>query len=85
MQPLQAETQILIGLIKALSEQSQHLTGEFKMQLRNDFNMWQKRGFEIVEQLEKQNKLHEEHINSITDIYHNINIEIRKTLLNDPH
>lgn len=53
------------------------------MQLRNDFNMWQKRGFEIVEKLERQNLANEEHINSITDIYHNINIEIRKTLLND--
>jgi len=39
-----------------------------------------KRGFEIVERLEKQNQANAEHVNSITDIYHNINLEIRKNL-----
>jgi len=41
-EPIQTETQILIALIKSTVEQSQYLTGEFKMQLRQDFNMWQK-------------------------------------------
>lgn len=74
------ETHILIGLIKALSEQSQYLTGEYKQKLKQEFNIWQKQGFKIVEELEKQNMLHGEYIDSITDIYHNINLEIRKNL-----
>lgn len=80
MNEIQVETQIFIALIKALSEQSQYLTNHFKMQLKQDFNNWQKRGFDIVEQLEKQNKANEDYINNITDIYHNINLEIRNNL-----
>ena len=77
---IQTETQVLIALIKGVVEQSTLLTGEYKQKLKQDFNIWQQQGFKIVAELEKQNKLNEEYVNSITDIYHNINLEIRKTL-----
>lgn len=75
---IQTETQIFIALIKAVVEQSTTLTNEYKLKLKQDFNIWQKQGFKIIEELEKQNKLNEDYINNITDIYHNINLEIRK-------
>ena len=75
---IQTETQIFIALIKAVVEQSTILTNEYKQKLKQDFNIWQKQGFKIIEELEKQNKLNEDYINNLTDIYHNINIEIRK-------
>lgn len=75
---IQTETQIFIALIKAVVEQSTTLTNEYKQKLKQDFNIWQKQGFKIIEELEKQNKLNEDYINNITDIYHNINLEIRK-------
>jgi uncharacterized protein (DUF302 family) len=77
---IQTETQVLIALIKGVVEQSTLLTGEYKQKLKQDFNIWQQQGFKIVAELEKQNKLNEEYVNSITDIYHNINLEIRKNL-----
>lgn len=77
---IQTETQIFIALIKGVVEQSTTLTGEYKQKLKQDFNIWQQQGFKIVAELEKQNKVNEEYVNSITDIYHNINLEIRKNL-----
>jgi hypothetical protein len=77
---IQTETQIFISLIKAVVEQSTMLTGEYKQKLKQDFNIWQQQGFKILEQLEKQNMLNNEYIDNITDIYHNINLEIRNNL-----
>ena len=77
---IQTETQIFIALIKGVVEQSTTLTGEYKQKLKQDFNIWQQQGFKIVAELEKQNKVNEEYVESITDIYHNINLEIRKNL-----
>jgi hypothetical protein len=77
---IQTETQIFIALIKGVVEQSTTLTGEYKQKLKQEFNIWQKQGFKILEELEKQNKINEGYVNNITDIYHNINLEIRKSL-----
>lgn len=77
---IQIETQIFIALIKAVVEQSTTLTSEYKQKLKQDFNIWQKQGFKIIEEIEKQNKLNEDYVNNITDIYHNINLEIRNNL-----
>lgn len=77
---IQTETQVFIALIKGVVEQSTTLTGEYKQKLKQDFNIWQQQGFKIVAELEKQNKVNEEYVNIITDIYHNINLEIRKNL-----
>jgi len=77
---IQTETQIFVALIKGVVEQSTTLTNEYKQKLKQEFNIWQKQGFKIIEELERQNKLNEEYINQITDIYHNINLEIRNNL-----
>ena len=71
---IQTETQVFIALIKGVVEQSTLLTGEYKQKLKQDFNIWQQQGFKIVAEV------NEEYVNSITDIYHNINLEIRKNL-----
>jgi hypothetical protein len=49
------ESHLLIGLFKSTVEQSTQLTGKFKQKMRADFNLWQKQGFKIVEELEKRN------------------------------
>lgn len=46
-----------------------------------EFNIWQKQGFKLLSELEKQNKINENYVNDITDIYHNINLEIKNNLL----
>ncbi len=79
---IQTETQIFIALIKGVVEQSTTLTGEYKQKLKQDFNIWQQQGFKILAELEKQNKINYEYVESITDIYHNINLEIRNNLNN---
>ena len=79
---IQTETQIFVALIKGVVEQSTTLTNEYKQKLKQEFNIWQKQGFKIIAELERQNKLNEEYVNQITDIYHNINLEIRKNLNN---
>lgn len=83
MTPIQSNTQIMIALIKSTVEQSQYLTGELKMKAKQEFNIWQKQGFKMVAELEKQNLINNEYIDNITDIYHNINLEIRKNLENE--
>lgn len=83
MTPIQSNTQIMIALIKSTVEQSQYLTGELKMKAKQEFNIWQKQGFKMVAELEKQNLVNNEYIENITDIYHNINIEIRNNLENE--
>lgn len=80
MSPIQSNTQIMIALIKGTVEQSQYLTGELKMKAKQEFNIWQKQGFKMVAELEKQNVINSEHVDRITDIYHNITLEIRKEL-----
>jgi uncharacterized alkaline shock family protein YloU len=79
---IQTETQIFIALIKGVVEQSTTLTGEYKQKLKQDFNIWQQQGFKILDELEKQNKINYEYVESITDIYHNINLKIRNNLNN---
>jgi len=73
-----SETHILMALFKATVEQSTALTGELKQKPKQEFNQWQKQGFKLLESMEKNNMLNEEYLNSIADIYHNINLEIKK-------
>ena len=77
---IQTETQILIALFKSTVEQSTALTKEYKQKAKQEFNIWQQQGFKLLSELEKQNMVNEEYVNNITDMYHNINLEIRKTL-----
>ncbi len=82
MTPIQANTQILIALFKSTVEQSTALTKEYKQKAKMEFNIWQQQGFKLLSELEKQNQVNEEYVNNITDIYHNINLEIKSNLMN---
>ena len=75
---LEFESHLLIGLFKSTVEQSTQLTGKFKQKMRADFNLWQKQGFKIVEELEKRNITDVEYLDKIGDIYHTINSNMRE-------
>jgi len=77
---MKAETHILMALFKSTVEQSTALTNKFNQKPKQDFIIWQKQGFKLLESLEKANLIDEEYLNNITDIYHNINLEIKKTI-----
>lgn len=72
------EQHILMALFRATVEQSTALTGQLKQKPKQEFNIWQKQGFKLLEEMEKANMLNSEYLDSITDIYHNINLEIKK-------
>lgn len=76
---LKKEAAILMALFKATVEQSQYLTGELKQKPKQVFNDWYKKGWILLEELEKSNSVDTNYLESVTDIYHNINLEIRKT------
>lgn len=80
MDVIQKETQILIALFKSTVEQSTALTKEYKRDAKKEFTQWQTIGFRLLNELEKQNQVHEDYVNKITDIYHNINLEIKNTI-----
>ena len=75
---LEFESHLLIGLFKSTVEQSTQLTGKFKQKMKSDFNLWQKQGFKIVEELEKWNITDVEYLDKIGDIYHTINSNMRE-------
>jgi hypothetical protein len=72
------ESHLMIGLFKATVEQSTQLTGKFKQKMKADFNLWQKQGFKIVEELEKRNITDVEYLDKIGDIYHTMNSNMRE-------
>ena len=43
----------MIGLFKSTVEQTTQCTNKYNFKLRSDFNLWQKQGFKILEELEK--------------------------------
>ena len=75
---LEFESHLLIGLFKSTVEQSTQLTGKFKQKMRADFNLWQKQGFKIVEELEKRNITDVDFLDKIGDIYHTMNSNMRE-------
>lgn len=79
MSTLTKESTILMALFKSTVEQSTYLTNELKHRPKQLFVLWQKMGFQLLEEMEKSNIVNAEYIDSITDIYHNMNLEIRKT------
>jgi putative Mn2+ efflux pump MntP len=70
---LEFESHLLIGLFKATIEQSTHLTGKYKQKMLADFNLWQRIGFKLLEQLETRNITQGEYLDKIGDIYHTMN------------
>jgi putative Mn2+ efflux pump MntP len=75
---LEFESHLLIGLFKATIEQSTHLTGKYKQKMLADFNLWQRIGFKLLEQLETRNITQGEYLDKIGDIYHTINSSMRE-------
>lgn len=74
---LEFESHLLIGLFKATIEQSTHLTGKYKQKMLADFNLWQRQGFKILEELEKRNITDVDYLDKIGDIYHTMNSNMR--------
>lgn len=72
------ENHILISLFKATIEQSTILKNQFNQKPKQIFNTWQKQGNTLLNEIEKRNQVHEEYIDSITDVIHNVINEIRK-------
>lgn len=80
---LQAERLLFIALMKSLSEHSTYLTGELKMKLKQDFNSLVRLMDHLIKDFEvKLSDNEREFIQGITDVYHNINIEIRNGAVN---
>jgi len=76
---IETERLIFIAVMKALSEQSTYLTGELKMKLKQDFNILVKHCDSLINDLEcKLTDVQKEYIQEVTDVYHNITIELRK-------
>lgn len=78
---LSTERIIMVALMKAFSEQSTFMIGEFKMELKQSLNNLIKRTDEFVYGIEQHlTENQKEYLQSITDIYHNMNLEIRSNL-----
>jgi|DEB0MinimDraft_4_1074332.scaffolds.fasta_scaffold91515_3 hypothetical protein len=72
------EANILLGLFKATVEQSTYLNNELKQKPKQVFNQWQKQGFKLLDELEKRNQVNIEYLENLTDIIHNVVLEVRK-------
>lgn len=72
-----------IALLKAISEHHTLLIDEFKMKVKHDNKNLIRHIDGIISDLEK--RLSPEHVEvlaGITDVYHNINLEIRQNVVN---
>ena len=69
---LTIESNILLALFRATVEQSSFLNGQLNQKPKQVFNVWQKQGYELLDQLEKRNIANEEYYEAITDVIHNI-------------
>lgn len=77
-QIMEFESHLMIGLFKATVEQTTQCTNKYNFKLRADFNLWQKQGFKILEELEKRNITDVQYLDKIGDIYHTINSNMRE-------
>jgi len=77
-QIMEFESHLMIGLFKATVEQTSQCTNKYNFKLRADFNLWQKQGFKILEELEKRNITEGEYLDKIGDIYHTVNSNMRE-------
>jgi len=75
-----ADTHIQLALLKATVEQSTALTGKLNQKPKKTFIQWQKLGFKLLDEMLKTNQINEEYLDQISDIYHNINLEIKKNI-----
>jgi len=72
------ESHLLIALFKTTIEQQSTLKGQFKHRSNQLFTQWQNLGNKMLDELEKQNELNEDYLNSISDHYHEVGNLIRE-------
>ena len=77
---MKADIHILLALFKATVEQSTALTDKLKQKPKQTFVQWQKLGNKLWDEMLKSNQLDEEYLDSISDIYHNISLEIKRNI-----
>jgi hypothetical protein len=73
------ESNIMLALMKATIEQSEHLRGQLKQRPKQVFNRWNNLGYSLLDELEKRNVANEDYLEQLTDIIHNVLHEIRKS------
>ena len=78
MDNLTQEKLIALALFKSTVEHSTHLIGHFKKEAKQDFNIWMKQGFKILESVEKNNPEFYAVIQEIADVIHNGISEAKK-------
>lgn len=81
MKPHELESAKLqfIAQLKAFSEHSTLLTGHFRHGLSQDFKALIRMSDRLINDLEKRlTEEQKEYLQGVTDVYHNINLEIRK-------
>jgi len=77
---MKADTHIQLALFKATVEQSTALNGKLQQRPKQLFNEWVKAGNKLWDEMLKTNQVNEAYLDSISDIYHNINLEIKKNI-----
>lgn len=78
---MKADVHIQLALFKATVEQSTALNGKLNQRPKQLFNEWVKVGNKLWDEMLKTNQVNEEYLDSISDIYHNINLEIKKNIV----
>jgi hypothetical protein len=78
---MKADVHIQLALFKATVEQSTALNGKLNQRPKQIFVQWQKLGNMLWDEMLKTNQVSEEYLDSISDIYHNINLEIKKNIV----
>lgn len=72
------DTQILLALFKVTVEHTTYLTGAYKQKSKQEFVEWQRQGFKMLSQFEKENLSQYEDIEEIAGQLQNIIHEARK-------
>ena len=76
---IQIQSTILIALFKSTVEQSTTMTGKYNRKPKEIFQRWQRLGFKLLDSLEKETIVDPESMDNITDCYHNMNLEFKRT------
>jgi hypothetical protein len=70
MQPIEKEKIIALALFKCTVEHSTHLINQFRHKTKQDFNIWIKQGFKILETIEKENPEYYKLVEQLSDVIH---------------
>jgi len=70
MNKIEKEKVIACALFKCTVEQSTHLINTFRHKTKQDFNIWLKQGFKIMESIEKENPDYYNLVEQLSDVIH---------------